>query len=123
MKADLRFTLDLARAGAANAAAGVHAAVTITQRLPAFSAVAMAPFAGAAAAAEVELAMTEKVAAIWLGAIEAGLEWQRFGFALASGAVRPEAVPSRWLAVAEAAAGPARRTVRANAKRLTRPDR
>jgi hypothetical protein len=120
MTAWITLSADLARASAANAAAAVHASVTISQRLPSFGHLAFDPATAAAAAAEVEMAVTEKFAAIWLGALEAGMEWQRLGFAMAAGAVHPDALPGRLLAISEAAAGPARRAVRANARRLTR---
>ncbi len=63
----------------------------------------------------------EKFAAAYEGAIGASLAWGAFLFASAlRGGATPAQFSHALFDVAEAAAAPARRTVRANAKRLTR---
>ncbi len=63
----------------------------------------------------------EKITAAYEGAVSASLAWGAFLFA---SAMRGGATPSQFshalFDVAEAASAPARRTVRANARRLSR---
>jgi hypothetical protein len=89
------------------------AAVTIAARTPGLMRGSLADAPEAARMVE------EKVAAAYEGAAQASLAWGRFLFA---SALRGGATPAQWshalFDVAEAASAPARRTVRANAKRL-----
>lgn len=63
----------------------------------------------------------EKLAAACEGAAAAGVAWGAFVFASAlRGGATPIDVSHAWFDVAEAAAGPAWRTVGANARRLSR---
>jgi hypothetical protein len=101
----------------ANAQAGVDAALTIaarTQDLFSFSAGAPEK------AREARLMVQEKVDAAVEGAFAAQAAWGAFFVKAAFGGVRsPHDVSVGLTAIAEAAAGPARRKVRANARRLT----
>lgn len=115
----IALTFAMGRAAAAHQASAVHAAVTIWQRWPVFA--GCSPLAPAAAAAEIDRAVAEKAAAFWRGNLDAMVAAQRLAAAIAAGTVTPEALPGRWLALSETAMGRARRTVRANARRLTRP--
>lgn len=114
----IALTLAMGRAAAAHQASAVHATITIWHRWPVFAGCSTLP--PAAAAAEIDRAVAEKAAAFWLGGLDAMVAAQRLTAAVATGAVTPEALPGRWLALSETAMGRARRTVRANARRLTR---
>ncbi len=64
--------------------------------------------------------MQEKIDVIIEGAFAAHAAWGEFFIKAAFGGVRtPNDVSAGLTAIAEAAAGPVRRTVRANARRLT----
>ena len=95
------------------AASGADAAVTITARTLGL----MQP--NSLNAPETARMVEEKVMAACQGAVGASLAWGSFLFA---SALRGGATPSQFshalIDVAEAAAGPARRKVRANARRL-----
>jgi hypothetical protein len=100
----------------ANAQAGADAALTIavrTQKL-------LAPGRQAVKAREARLMVQEKIDATIEGAFAAQAAWGAFFIKAAFGGVRtPDDVSAGLTAIAEAAAAPARRTVRANARRLT----
>jgi hypothetical protein len=97
-----------------SAQSGLDAAVTIAARAPGL----LHPSHDNAR--EAARMVEEKIAAACEGAIGASLTWGAFLFA---SALRGGATPSQFshalLDVAEAAAAPARRTVRANARRLS----
>ena len=98
-----------------SAQSGLHAAMTIAARTPGL----LSP--SEANAREAALMVEEKVAAACEGAVGATLAWGSFLFACAlRGGATPEQFSHALLDVAEAAAKPARRTVRANARRLSR---
>jgi hypothetical protein len=101
----------------ANAQAGADAALTIavrTQRM-------LAPGGRQSdKTREVRLMVQEKIDATIEGAFAAQMAWGSFFIKAAFGGVRtPNDVSAGLTAIAEAAAAPARRTVRANARRLT----
>ena len=101
----------------ANAQAGADAALTIaarTQRL-------LAPGGQQSdKTREARLMVQEKIDAAVEGAFAAQMAWGSFFIKAAFGGVRtPGDVSAGLTAIAEAAAAPARRTVRANARRLT----
>jgi hypothetical protein len=101
----------------ANAQAGVDAALTIAARTQGM----LAPLGGPSEKArEARLMVQEKVDAAIEGAFAAQAAWGAFFIKAAFGGVRTaHDVSSGLTAIAEAAAGPARRKVRANARRLT----
>ena len=100
----------------ANAQAGVDAALTIAARTQGL----LAPGGGGAKAREAQLMVQEKVEAAIEGAWAAQAAWGAFFLKAAFGGVRtPNDVSAGLTSIAEAAAGPARRKVRANARRLT----
>ena len=101
----------------ANAQAGVDAALTIAARTHGM----LAPLGGPSEKArEAQLMVQEKVDAAIEGAFAAQAAWGAFVIKAAFGGVRtPHDVSAGFAAIAEAAAAPARRTVRANARRLT----
>jgi hypothetical protein len=71
-------------------------------------------------AREARLMVQEKVAAVYEGAFAAQMAWSSFLIKAAFGGVtNPEHVSHGLVDVAEAALAPARRAVRANARRLT----
>jgi hypothetical protein len=109
-----RRALAIARA---NAQAGVDAALTIAARTRSL----LAPGGGQSEKArEANLMVQEKVDAAVEGAIAAQAAWGAFLVKAAFGGVRtPNDVSSAMAGIAEAAAKPARRKVRANARRLT----
>jgi hypothetical protein len=95
-----------------SAKSGGDAAVTITARTLRL----MQPDSAPEAARMVE----EKLAAAYAGAFGASLAWGKFLFASAlRGGATPNQFSHALIDMAEAAAAPARRTVRANARRLT----
>ncbi len=101
----------------ANLASGVDAALTIAARSQALFSPLGEPFDKAAEAYRM---VAEKVDAAVEGALAAQSAWGEFVLRAAFGRVRSAADVSLGLAVvAEAASGPARRKVRANARRLT----
>src|SRR5271166_7194939 len=101
----------------ANAQAGVDAALTIAARTQSL----LAPGGGQSEKArEANLMVQEKVDAAVEGAFAAQAAWRSFFIKAMFGGVRtPHDVSAGLTAIAEAAAAPARRTVRANARRLT----
>jgi hypothetical protein len=97
------------------AASGADAAVTITARTLGL----MQP--SARNAPETARMVEEKVVAAYEGAVGATLAWGAFLFASAlRGGATPNQFSHALIDVAEAAAGPARRKVRANARRLSK---
>jgi len=101
----------------ANVQTGVDAALTIAARTQ-----DMMSFGGRPAekAREAQLRMQEKVDAAIEGAFAAQVAWGAFMLKAAFGGVRtPNDVSMGLAGIAQAAAKPARRTVRANARRLT----
>jgi len=109
-----RRSLAVARA---NAQASADAALTIAARTQKL----LAPDgAQSAKAREARLMVQEKVDAAIEGAFAAQAAWGAFFIKAAFGGVRtPHDVSAGLAAIAEAAAAPARRKVRANARRLT----
>jgi hypothetical protein len=101
----------------ANAQAGVDAALTIAARAQTL----LAPGGRQSEKArEANLMVQEKVDAAVEGAFAALTAWGSFLIKAGFGGVRTPSDVSTGLAnIAEAAAAPARRTVRANARRLT----
>jgi hypothetical protein len=100
----------------ANAQAGADAALTITARTQRL----LAPGRQSDKAREERLMVQEKIDAAIEGAFAAQMAWGSFFIKAAFGGVRtPNDVSAGLTAIAEAAAAPARRTVRANARRLT----
>src|ERR1700743_409937 len=101
----------------ANAQANADAAVTIAARTQNL----LAPGGRQSEKArEARLMVQEKVDAAVEGAFAAQAAWGAFFIKAAFGGVRtPSDVSAGLTAIAEAAAGPARRKVRANARRLT----
>lgn len=101
----------------ANAQAGVDAALTIAARTQGLLALGGGGFEKGR---EAQLMVQEKVDAAVEGAFAAQAAWGEFFIKAAFGGVRtPHDVSAGLTAIAEAAAGPARRKVRANARRLT----
>jgi hypothetical protein len=110
-----RRSLNLARH---TAQAGIDAAVTIAARTPGL--VAPGWDSSGANAREARLMVQEKLSAAYEGAWAAQLAWGSFLLKAAFGGVTsPDHVSHGLVDVAEAALAPARRTVRANARRLT----
>ena len=101
----------------ANAQAGADAALTIAARTRTL----LAPDGRSSdKAREARLMVQEKVDAAVEGALAAQKAWGAFFIKAAFGGVRtPNDVSAGLTAIAEAAAAPARRKVRANARRLT----
>ena len=101
----------------ANAQAGVDAALTIAARTQGM----LAPHGGPSEKArEAHLMVQEKVDAAVEGAFAAQAAWGAFFIKAAFGGVRTaHDVSSGLTTIAAAAAGPVRRKVRANARRLT----
>ena len=98
-----------------SAQSGVDAAVTIAARTPGL----LRP--GGENSREATRMVEEKVSAACEGAFRASLAWGSFLFASAlRGGATPRQFTHALVDVAEAAAGPARRTVRANARRLSK---
>jgi hypothetical protein len=101
----------------ANAQAGADAALTVAARTQAM----LAPGGRQSdKTREARLMVEEKVEAAIAGAFAAQAAWGAFLIKAAFGGVRtPQDVSAGLAAIAEAAAAPARRRVRANARRLT----
>ena len=100
----------------ANAQAGVDAALTIAARTQSL----FAPGAQSDKEREARLMVQEKVDAAIEGALAAQAAWSDFFIKAAFGGVRSLNDVSAGLTnIAEAAAAPARKRVRANARRLT----
>jgi len=96
-----------------SAQSGFDAAVTIAARTPGL----MQPTGENAR--EAARMVEEKIVAAYQGAIGASLSWGAFLFASAlRGGATPSQLSHALFDVAEAASAPARRTVRANARRL-----
>jgi hypothetical protein len=101
----------------ANAQAGVDAALTIAARTQSLMTPGGKPNEKAR---EARLMVQEKVDAMVEGAFAAQAAWGAFLLKAAFGGVRsPQDVSVGLAGIARAAAGPARRKVRANARRLT----
>jgi hypothetical protein len=117
LKVSRRLTSRSLAIAKANAQAGVDAALTIAARTQGL----LAPgYGGPEKAREARLMVQEKVDAAIEGAFAAQAAWGAFFIKAAFGGVRtPNDVSAGLTAIAEAAAGPARRKVRANARRLT----
>jgi hypothetical protein len=98
-----------------SAKSGIDAAVTIAARTPGLL------YPSPQNAVEASRMVEEKVAAAYEGAFGATLAWGAFLFA---SALRGGATPGQWshamVDVADAAVAPARRTVSANARRLSK---
>lgn len=106
----------LAQTAAEAQQTAVDSAATIAARLPIFAGCLVAPTQ--AGLAEWNRAYTEKVAAVWEGAFAASAAWQAM---MLSSAFRPPtamAAMTDCLGVMRKARAPARKRVKANAKRL-----
>ena len=100
------------------AQAGIDAALTIAARTPGL--VAPGLDLSGEKAREARMMVQEKVAAACEGAWAAQMAWGSFLVkSLFGGAMSPDHLSNGWVDVADAAMAPARRTVRANARRLT----
>lgn len=100
----------------ANAQTGVDAALTIAAR----SQNLLLPGGSSEKAREARLMVQEKIEAAVEGAFAAQAAWGAFFIKAAFGGVRtPDDVSTGLSRIAEAAAAPARRKARANARRLT----
>ena len=100
------------------AQSGIDAALTIAARTPGL--VAPGLDLSGKHAREARLMVQEKLAAAYEGACAAQLAWGSFLMKAAFGEViSPDHVSHGWVDVADAAMAPARKTVRANARRLT----
>jgi hypothetical protein len=103
---------------AATMQAGVDSAVTIGARTPGLLMQGFNPTAGSAR--ETQRMIAEKIDAAWEGAAAAQMAWASLLLKASFGGIRSADDLSLGLAgVAEAAIRPARRKVRANARRLT----
>ena len=101
------------------AQAGLDAAVTIAARTPGL--VAPGLDLSGNDAREARLMVQEKFAAVYEGALGAQFAWGSFLVRAAfGGGMSPHHVSHALVDVAEAATAPARRRVRANARRLTK---
>jgi hypothetical protein len=113
-----RLTKRSLRMAASAARAGADAAVTIAARTQ--NMLNPGLHGSSAQARENSRMVEEKIAAVYEGALAAQLAWGNFLFRAAFGGVRTAHDVTMGLAdVAEAAIRPARRAVRANARRLT----
>jgi hypothetical protein len=114
-----RRSLNLARN---TAQAGIDAALTIAARTPGL--LALGADDSGKHAREARLMVQEKLAAAYEGAWAAQAAWGAFWLKAAFGGVTSaDHVSHGWVDVADAAMSPARRTVRANARRLTGAER
>lgn len=103
---------------AATMQAGVDSVVTIGARAPALLMQGVNPTA--ASTREAQRMIAEKIDAAWQGAAAAQMAWASLLLKASFGGIRSAADLSLGLTgVAEAAIRPARRKVRANARRLT----
>ena len=103
---------------AATMRAGVDSAVTIGARAPGLLMQGFNPTTGSAR--ESQRMVAEKIDAVWEGAAAAQMAWASLLVKASFGGIRNAADLSLGLSrVAEAAIRPARRKVRANARRLT----
>ena len=96
----------------------VHCSETIAARLPIFAGCLLAP--NGAALTEWNMACAEKVAAAMEGTVAASAEWQAAMMRSALRGATPAGLAHDMLRVMNKAAHPARRRVKANAKRLGR---
>jgi len=100
------------------AQAGIDSALTIAARTPGLLTPGL-DLTGEKAR-EARLMVQEKVAAAYEGAWAAQMAWGSFFVkSLFGGAMSPDHFQRGWVDVANAAMAPARKTVRANAQRLT----
>jgi hypothetical protein len=103
------------------ALAGMHTAMTLWYRLPMFGAGVV--LSGARDRAEATRMISEKAAAVFEGAMDAGVEVARLSRAAAAGRLNPDLLAAAPAAILSAGLSPAFRRVRANAKRLHRKSR
>ena len=115
-----KLSRSLAKAVADAQQTAAHCGVTIGARLPILSGLTVSPDA---AMTEWDRAYSEKVAAAWEGALAGAAAWQSVLMASLVRPPSPAAFADDVLKVMGKAAHPARRRVKANAKRLTRPKR
>ena len=104
--------------GARNMQSSIHAGVTIAARTPKLINASFDPFG--AEGHEAHVAMTEKVEAVWDGALAVQRKLSSLWLRAAFGQLSSDAATHAWFDVCEAAVAPARRRVRDNAARLTR---
>lgn len=116
---DRRLSKDLVRAAAETQATALDCVVTLGARVPMFAGYLVAPTG--AALVELNRAYTEKVAATWEGAWAAGAAWQAAMLGSAFRIPTAAGIARDCLTIAREGAKPARKRVRANAKRLGRP--
>ena len=108
----------MTRAATSANLAAAHSAVTIAARLPILTGCFFSPTASALA--EWNRAYSEKVAAALEGAAAASAEWQTVMLRAASRHPSAAGIANDCMRIAHKAGDPARRRVRANAKRLAR---
>ena len=99
----------------------IHCSETIAARLPIFAGCIVAP--SGAALPEWNMACAEKVAAAMEGVVAASAEWQAAMLRSAFRGATPTGLAHDMLRVMNKAAHPARRRVKANAKRLRQAKR
>lgn len=97
--------------------AAQDAATTIALRLPILVSAFVNPTL--ANTEEARLAVDEKFQAAFDGSVAMSFSWQRLCWDMAFGRASVASLPGKLLAIAESGARPARRRVRANARRLT----
>lgn len=111
----------LLKAAADHTATAAHCSQTIAARLPIFAGCLFMPTQ--AALAEWNMACSEKVAAAMEGTVAASMEWQAAMLRSAFRGATPAGLAHDMLRVMNKGAGPARRRVKANAKRLGKAKR
>ncbi len=100
--------------------AAQDAAVTIAMRLPILA--SAVTFPTASSTAEIRRAVDEKVSSAVEGTLAMSRAWHGLWWDMMLGRTDAHALPRKLLAIAERGAKPARRRVRANARRLTGND-
>jgi hypothetical protein len=111
-----KLSRSLVRAVVSAQESAAHCTATITARMPVLFDGAVPP--SPAALAEWNRAYSEKVQAGWQGAVVAAAEWQAMMLRSAFRVPTPVGLANDLLGIAAKAAHPARRRVKANAKRL-----
>ena len=108
----------LLKAAADTTATAAHCSETIAARLPIFAGCLFMP--SQLAMTERNMACSEKAAAAMEGTVAASMEWQEAMLRHALRGATPAGLAHDMLRVMNKGAGPARRRVKANAKRLGR---
>lgn len=108
----------VARAATAAQETALHTSATLGARLPLFAAHAISPTAEGIA--EWSRAWTEKVTAMNEGLFAATMAWQRMAIQSAFRMPTPTAFANDMMKLAHVAGHPARKAVKANARRLNK---